>query len=122
MNTLIVDAEGICDPHQLNDRLLGLKGTMSEAELGWPRQGAMKGCWPIGAPGRTGAAAAGRLRARAHGRVEKNPDQRVQQAIVLVFERFAALGSARQVLLWCRQEGMALPVVPPSVGARGPVT
>ena len=47
-------------------------------------------------------------------RVEKDPDQRVQQAVALVFERFAALGSARQVLPWCRQEGMALPVVKPT--------
>jgi Recombinase/Recombinase zinc beta ribbon domain/Helix-turn-helix domain len=47
-------------------------------------------------------------------RVDKDPDQRVQQAIALVFERFAALGSARQVLVWCRQEGIALPVVTPS--------
>ena len=37
--TLIIDAEGIYDPRQLNDRLLlGLKGTMSEFELGLLRQ------------------------------------------------------------------------------------
>jgi DNA invertase Pin-like site-specific DNA recombinase len=44
MNTLIVDAEGVYDPRQLNDRLLlGLKGTISEAELGWIRQRAHEG-------------------------------------------------------------------------------
>src|SRR3989475_12689708 len=44
MGTLIVDAQGIYDPRQLNDRLLlGLKGTMSEAELGWIRQRAHEG-------------------------------------------------------------------------------
>jgi hypothetical protein len=38
-NTLIIDSEGVYDPRQLHDRLLlGLKGTMSEAELGWIRQ------------------------------------------------------------------------------------
>ena len=39
MATLIIDADGVYDPRHLNDRLLlGLKGTMSEAELGWLRQ------------------------------------------------------------------------------------
>ncbi len=54
----------------------------------------------------------------AAGGVEKDPDQRVQQALALVFERFAAMVSARQVLLWCRAEGLALPVVKPD-GAGG---
>jgi DNA invertase Pin-like site-specific DNA recombinase len=111
MNTLIVDAEGIYDPRQLNDRLLlGLKGTISEAEIGWLRQRAhesllakaRRGELVLGLP-------VGYIRG-SDGRVEKDPDQRVQQAIALVFERFGALGSARQVLLWCRQEGMTLPV------------
>jgi hypothetical protein len=44
MNTLIVDAEGVYDPRLLNGRLLlGLKGTMGEAELGWIRQQAWEG-------------------------------------------------------------------------------
>ena len=114
MNTLIVDADGIYDPRQLNDRLLlGLKGTISEAEIGWMRQRAYesllakarRGELVIGLP-------VGYVRG-PDGRVEKNPDQRVQQAVALVFERFGALGSARQVLLWCRQEAVALPVVKP---------
>jgi DNA invertase Pin-like site-specific DNA recombinase len=115
MNTLIVDTEGIYDPRQLNDRLLlGLKGTISEAELGWLRQRAQAGLLAkahrgelvLGLP-------VGYVRTAAV-RLDKDPDQRVQQAIALVFERFAALGSARQVLVWCRQEGIALPVVTPS--------
>ena len=41
--TLVVDAEGIYDPGLLNDRLLlGLKGTMSEFELGILRQRAQE--------------------------------------------------------------------------------
>src|ERR1700719_5419182 len=37
--TLLIDCDGIYDPRQLNDRLvLGLKGTMSEFELGLLRQ------------------------------------------------------------------------------------
>ncbi|MGH7331265.1 MAG: recombinase family protein [Candidatus Rokuibacteriota bacterium] len=94
---------------------------MSEAELGWLRQRAHEG---LLAKARRGELVlplpVGYVRAPTGG-VEKDPDQRVQQAIGLVFERFATLGSARQVLLWCRQEGIVLPVVPPGVGARLPV-
>jgi Recombinase/Recombinase zinc beta ribbon domain len=111
MNTLIVDADGIYDPRQLNDRLLlGLKGTMSEAELGWIRQRAHEG---LLAKARRGELVlglpVGYIRGR-DGRVEKDPDQRVQAAIALVFEKFAVLGSARQVVLWVRQERIVLPV------------
>jgi excisionase family DNA binding protein len=111
MNTLIIDAEGIYDPRQLNDRLLlGLKGTMSEAELGWMRQRAHEG---LVAKARRGELVlglpAGYVRG-ADGQVEKDPDERVQQAVALVFAKFEELGSARQVLLWCRQRGIALPV------------
>jgi excisionase family DNA binding protein len=45
------------------------------------------------------------------GRVEKHPDQRVQAAIRVVFQQFATLRSARQVLLWFRQEQLTLPVL-----------
>jgi DNA invertase Pin-like site-specific DNA recombinase len=110
-NTLIVDAEGVYDPRQLNDRLLlGLKGTMSEAELGWIRQRAYEG---LLAKARRGALIlglpVGYVQTR-DGQVEKHPDQRVQHAIALVFESFARLGSVRQTLLWFRQEQIALPV------------
>ena len=109
-NTLIADAEGVYDPRQLNDRLLlGLKGTMSEAELGWIRQRAYEG---LLSKARRGALIlglpVGYVQTR-DGRIEKHPDQRVQQAIALVFEQFAAGGSVRQALLWFRQERMALP-------------
>src|SRR6516165_2953099 len=42
-------------------------------------------------------------------RIEKNPDKRVQQAIQLVFTKFADLQSARQVHIWLREEGIELP-------------
>ena len=42
-------------------------------------------------------------------RIEKNPDKRVQQAIQLVFTKFAELQSARQVHIWLREEGIELP-------------
>src|SRR5213594_3888544 len=112
LNTLIIDTEGIYDPRQLNDRLLlGLKGTMSEAELGWIRQRAHEG---LLAKARRGALIlglpVGYVQTR-DGRVEKHPDQRVQHAISLVFAKFAEVGSVRQTLLWFRQEPLTLPSI-----------
>lgn len=109
-HTLIVDAEGVYDPRHLNDRLLlGLKGTMSEAELGWIRQRAHEG---LLAKARRGelilGLPVGYVRTR-DGRVEKHADQRVQAAIQLVFDKFAELMSVRQTLLWFRAEPIALP-------------
>jgi DNA invertase Pin-like site-specific DNA recombinase len=111
-NTLIADADGVYDPRQLNDRLLlGLKGTMSEAELGWIRQRAYEG---LLAKARRGALIlglpVGYVQTR-DGRIEKHPDQRVQQALGLVFEQFAACGSVRQALLWFRQQHVSLPSI-----------
>jgi excisionase family DNA binding protein len=118
-NTLIVDAEGIYDPLLLNDRLLlGLKGTISEAELGWLRQRAYEG---LLAKARRGELLLSLPIGYVHtpdGRIEKHPDQRIQAAIALVFQRFDALRSARQVLLWFLQEALPLPaLVPEAAGA-----
>ena len=43
-------------------------------------------------------------------RIEKDPDQRVQEALRLVFAKFSELQSVRQVHVWLRDEGIALPV------------
>jgi DNA invertase Pin-like site-specific DNA recombinase len=120
MNTLIVDDEGIYDTRLPNDRLLlGLKGTMSEAELGWLRQRAhaalvakaKRGELILGVP-------VGYVR-DADDRIERHPDQRVRQAVALVFQKFAELSSVRQVLLWFRQENIELPTMAPGASACG---
>jgi len=88
-DTLIGDADGIYHPAVFNDRLLlGLKGTMSEAELHV-------------------------LRARL-----KDPDRRIQDGILLVFRKFAELQSIRQVLLWLRQENVLVPAIVQGRGKR----
>ncbi len=109
-DTLIADNDGVYHPRQFNDRLLlGLKGTMSEAELhilkqrleaGRLRQverGAYRQALPTG------------LVRTPDGRVEKDPDVRVQESIALVLVKFAELGSCGCVLRYLRREGLLLP-------------
>src|ERR1051325_5532492 len=52
------------------------------------------------------------------GKLEKDPDQRVQQAIELVFRKMIELGSVRQVLRCFREENLLLPAFPHGLGDR----
>lgn len=110
--TLLIDGEGVYDPRDFNDRLLlGLKGTMSEWELGVMRQRSLEALRLKAARGELYTTVPiGFLRTRDN-RLELDPDQRIQQAIRLVFQQFAASGSLRQALLWFRSEGVELPAV-----------
>jgi DNA invertase Pin-like site-specific DNA recombinase len=111
VGTIIVDEDGIYDPRHPNDRLLlGMKGTMSELELSLFRQRSQEA---LKQKARRGAlvlgVAAGYVKV-GRDRIEKNPDQRVQDALQLVFSKFAEFQSARQVHIWLRDEGIELPV------------
>ncbi len=110
VGTIIVDEDGIYDPRHPNDRLLlGMKGTMSELELSLFRQRSQEA---LKQKARRGAlflgVAAGYVKS-GRDRIEKDPDGRVREALQLVFSKFAELRSARQVHLWLREEGIALP-------------
>ena len=110
VGTIIVDEDGIYDPRHPNDRLLlGMKGTMSELELSLFRQRSHEA---LKQKARRGAlflrVSAGYVR-DGRDRIEKDPDQRVQDAIRLVFAKFTELQSARQVHVWLRDEGVTLP-------------
>ena len=111
-DTLIGDADGIYHPALFNDRLLlGLKGTMSEAELhvlrarlnGGIRNKAERGELRRGLP-------VGFVWGDEEGEVRFHPDEAVVTAIKTVFERFAEMGSARRVWLWFRSEGVKFPL------------
>lgn len=116
-NSLVIDHDGVYDPRLINDRLLlGLKGTMSEYELSLLRQ--------RGLAARDAKARRGELRFALPpglcwadlGRIEIDPDERVAEAIRIVFRKFHELGSARQVFLWAKQAGVKLPVYRQSTG------
>ena len=111
-DTLIGDLDGLYHPGLFNDRLvLGLKGTMSEAELhvlrnrleGGIRNKAARGELRRGLP-------VGLVWGDDDGEVRFHPDEAVTGAIRAVFERFAEMGSARQVWLWFRAEGLKFPL------------
>ncbi len=110
-NTLIGDSDGLYHPALFNDRLvLGLKGTMSEAELhiirarldGGIRNKAQRGELRRGLP-------VGFVWGDEDGEVRFHPDEAVTGAIRTVFDRFAELGSVRQVWLWFRAQGLSFP-------------
>src|SRR5260221_3169995 len=111
-DTLIGDADGLYHPALFNDRLLlGLKGTMSEAELhvlrarlnGGIRNKAARGELRRGLP-------VGFVWGDTDGEVRFHPDEAVVTAIRNVFASFAETGSARRVWLWFRSEGLSFPL------------
>jgi len=118
-DTLLIDAEGVYDASQINDRLLlGLKGTMSEFELGLLRQRAREAFEQKAQRGHAlWELPVGFVRTEEH-RIEKTPDREVQRAIEGVFRKFTELGSARQATLWYWDEELLLPSVIPATAGR----
>jgi len=112
VGTLIVDEDGVYDPRHPNDRLLlGMKGTMSEMELSLFRQRSLEALKQKARRGELFMTVAIGYLKIAHDRIEKDPDRRIQEAINLVFAKFAELQTVRQVHLWLRQERISLPAV-----------
>ena len=110
VGTILVDEDGIYDPRHPNDRLLlGMKGTMSELELSLFRQRSQEALRQMARRGALVLGVAAGYVKVGRDRIEKNPDKRVQQAIQLVFTKFAELQSARQVHIWLREERIELP-------------
>jgi DNA invertase Pin-like site-specific DNA recombinase/predicted DNA-binding transcriptional regulator AlpA len=109
-DTLIADADGVYHPADFNDRLvLGLKGTMSEAELHLIKSRLTAGLKHKAAKGELRQGLPVGLDYDEDDRVVLTPDEAVREAIVTVFRRFDELGSARQVLIRLREDGVLLP-------------
>ncbi len=120
--TLIADSDGVYDPRLYNDRLLlGLKGTLSEAEIHLLRlrmtagrlskvqRGDYRQCLPTG------------WTRAEDGTVLKDPDEQVQRVLELVFAKFAELGSCHGVFRYLRREQILLPKRPSNFRL-GPLT
>ena len=109
-DTLILDEDGMYDPAHFNDRLLlGLKGTMSEAEL-HVLQARLRG-------GLLNKARRGELHCRlpvgfvydVAGRVVFDPDTQVQDTVRLLFDTFARTGTLRATIKYFRQQHLLFP-------------
>jgi DNA invertase Pin-like site-specific DNA recombinase len=110
VDTVLVDQETVYNPRLGNDRLLlGLKGSLNEYELDLLRQRAVEGRNEKARRGEFLASVPVGYLKTADGRLEMDPDRRVQEAIRLVFRKFQELGAARPVLLWLLEHGLELP-------------
>ena len=108
--TLVIDEDGVYDPGQYNDRrLLGFRGTMSEAELHWlhsrlvggklekAHNGTLRFRLPVG------------LVYEAAGQIGLDPDEEIQHAVRLVFEVFETSKSALAVVKYFADHGLQIP-------------
>lgn len=108
--TLILDEDGLYDPATFNDRLLlGLKGTMSEAELHVLQarlkggilhkasRAALKVPLPVG------------LVYAEDQTVMLDPDAQIQQAVRLLFATFTRTGSAWATVRYFREKALLFP-------------
>src|ERR1700755_252098 len=110
VGTLLVDLDTVYEPRQSNDRLLlGLKGSLNEYELDLLRQRSVEARREKARRGELTQAAPVWYIKTEDQRLEKDPDLRVQQAILLVFRKFVELGTVRQTLMWFLEHGLQVP-------------
>jgi len=110
VDTVLIDQEMVYAPRLSNDRLLlGLKGSLNEYELDLLRQRSVEARREKARRGELLQAAPVGYIKREDQRLEKDPDLRVQQTIVLVFRKFMELGTVRQTLMWFLEHGLQVP-------------
>ena len=98
---LLADADGVYDPVDYNDRLLlGLKGTMSEAELHLLKQRMLAGKQAKARRGELAIALPTGYVRRPSGEAVLDSDEQVRTVVRLVFAKFAELGTVHAVLRW----------------------
>src|ERR1017187_404254 len=109
-DTLICDEDGLYNPSDFNDRLLlGLKGTMSEAELHFIRARLRGGQLSKARRGELPMPLPVGLVYDPAGKVVIDPDTGVQHAIRHLFSTFARTGSARATVQVFKDEGLSFP-------------
>jgi DNA invertase Pin-like site-specific DNA recombinase len=108
--TLLADETAVYDPRDPNDRLLlGLKGTISEAELFTLRCRLHEGRWNKARRGALTRSLPAGFVTTGSGTVVKDPDQSVRARLDYLFRQFDRLGVAHKVLLHFREQGLTLP-------------
>ena len=109
-DTLILDEDGVYDPANFNDRLLlGLKGTMSEAELHVLKARLRGGILNKVRRGEYRCALPTGLVYDGAGNVALDPDSQIRETIAYFFETFSRVGSAHQTVKVFRDEGLRFP-------------
>lgn len=97
--TLLGDMEAVYDPNAHNDRLLlGLKGTISEAELHLIRQRMLGGRIAKARRGELAVPLPAGFARRPSGEVVLDPDEQVRAVIALIFSLFDRIGTVGGVL------------------------
>ncbi len=109
-DTLILDEDGVYDPAHFNDRLLlGLKGTMSEAELHVLRARLQGGIRNKARRGELFVRPAMGFVYNAEGKLVIDPDRQVQQSVRVLFETFRRTGSAMSTVKFFAGQGLQFP-------------
>jgi DNA invertase Pin-like site-specific DNA recombinase len=110
--TLISDGEQVYDLNDSDDQLiLGVKGTLSVYELRILRKRLVEGMQEKAARGEYKRQLPPGYLWDEAGKIVKDPDQRVQEAVRLVFAKFREIRSIRQTFLWFHSEKIELPVI-----------
>ena len=109
VDTVLVDEEMVYAPRRKDDLLLlGLRGDANEDELNLLRQRSLSALYEKTERGELAIAAPVGF-VKVEGRLEKDPDRRVQEAIALVFDKMAEHGNTEHALLWFLEHGLDLP-------------
>lgn len=109
--TLIADADNVYDLSLMDDQLvLGIKGTLSVVELNVLRMRLLAGMEEKARRGEMIRLLPPGYVCDGIGKVLKDPDRRVQEAMEMVFQKFRQLRSVRQTFLWFHSQGVELPV------------
>lgn len=109
-DTLILDEDGLYDCNDFNDRLLlGMKGTLSEAELHFLRARLRGGILSKARRGELASPLPVGFVYDEAGHVRLDPDQQVQQALKLLFATFRRTGAAHATVQHLRRAGLKFP-------------
>jgi DNA invertase Pin-like site-specific DNA recombinase len=112
VGALLIDADGVYNPAEINDRLLlGMKGTISEMELATFRQRAHAALAQKALRGELFRRVPIGYVRTSNDRIEKDPDERIRASIDLLFRKFTELASVRQLYFWLCHQQIKVPVI-----------